>query len=107
MKYDITDLGFNTWLELYHHLQEAGLADEPRIALEYPADPPDPGTVEIPTVTQRPDVILDMNFIRSQVFGEIYPLLPTVDALHVVLNLAQTHHEPALREFLNKIPTRK
>lgn len=96
---EIDDVGYHSWRECYDELVADDLQDQP--AIEFQWDPHDyPGS----------NLTVDMDRIKSGAFDEIFPLLPTVAAMEIMVEVVKT--EPNLKqrqlllEFLNKIPTR-
>jgi hypothetical protein len=96
---EIDDLGYQSWLECFQELVKEDLQNQP--AIEFQWDPYDyPGGNQT----------VDMDRIKSGAFDEVFPLLPTTDAMQVVLAMIQDDPDikqrQVLLEFLNKIPTR-
>ena len=111
----IKDLGFTDWVSLYNFIKAENLHNEQRIALVFPvADEPTIMESVAPVVLPKPrEVVLDLEFIQSNAFAELYSRLPTMAAVETVAALVQgvdkiigkKNSQPVL-EFLNKIPTR-
>ena len=96
---EIDDLGYPSWLECYEDLVKEELQDQP--AIEFQWDPHDyPGS----------NMTVDMDRIKSGAFDDIFPNLPTKDAMQVMLDIIESDptikQRQLLLEFLNKIPTR-
>jgi hypothetical protein len=96
---EIDDLGYPTWLACFEELVLEDLHNQP--AIEFQWDPHDyPGS----------NKTVEMDRIKSGAFDEIFPNLPTVGAMQVMLDVINS--EPSIQqrqlllEFFNKIPTR-
>lgn len=101
--YDIDELGYNTWLELYESLIDQGLQDEQKVVLSWK------GTNE----PDRLDATVYIQQIRAAAFIEIYDKLPLKGTIEVMNDLLDNANEAVVnkftspvQEFLTKLPTR-
>lgn len=91
------DLGCTTWMEVYEDLVKEKLHLQESV--EYQFDPHDyPGS----------QVTVQVAYIESMAFREIYPLLPPKKAMDVMIDTAKDIGGQAqiFTRFLDKIPTR-
>lgn len=101
--YELAELGYTSWLELYEAMAAQGLQDEQKVTLSWE------GTDE----SDRPDAVVYMSQIKAGAFAEIYPALPLKATIEVMNDLLDNANEAVVnkftspvQEFLNKIPTR-
>lgn len=98
-KIEIEDVGYASWVECYEDLVKEDLQNQ--AAIEFQWDPYDyPGS----------SMVIEMDRIKSGAFDEIFPNLPTKDAMQVMLAIIDEDYtikqRQLLLEFLNRIPTR-
>ena len=104
--------GFPTWRHLFEHLKTTGFENDQRVALVYPTDPETIADAQaLPGVTPAArEVEIYTDEIKARAFEEVYERLPTVSAISVLTDLIDSHGATnglkAVREFLNKLPTR-
>lgn len=112
MKSTAEQLGLESWLDLYRELVQKGLHTEQRIALDYPAEPEEPSdadNLEIPKALKKPkDVIVEVSYIRSMAFLDLFEQLPSKDAIKVIIDLLMESctEFSTVFAFLKKIPTK-
>lgn len=117
---NITELGFDTWLELYDWLRLQNLHTEEKVVLTWPAAAsdmhgPEPGgnSEEEDELEGKADLTIHLNTIRAHAFTELYEKLPTRDVLAVIKDLihgpgtsTKTEIDVAVK-FFDNLPTRE
>lgn len=96
-EYNIQDLGYTSWVELYADLVVGDMHNRDAVGLVWEGG-------------DRAELAITLDEIRSMAFLEIYPALPLRVSLEVVRDIVQDEpnikQRQVLLEFLNKIPTR-
>lgn len=109
----IQELGYDSWLQLYEELVLGDIHILEQVRLVYPTPPVNPmetGQAPVKPETKE-DVILELDYVRSMAFQEIYPGLPLREEIEENLSrisngIVTVQDANPINNFLNKLPTR-
>lgn len=97
--YEIQELGFDSWLELFKSLEKDRLINEDQVTLAWPKE--------------NREVKIKLCTVKARAFDEIYEQLPGEEAIEVIQELVkncgsslQRGDRLTIRAFLEKFPSR-
>lgn len=110
--YKIQDLGYQSWMELYHELEAKELLDGKIIQI-HETDPAIVGAVndkDLGASLQAPGIDICVDYVRARAFEELYHKLPLSESVEVLIDLL---NDPKFDDdvltviiFLKKLQTR-